>query len=69
MKVEGGVLYLVSGVEIDLPTEAAVEAVTAFWESIPKGDDVPVTVALTSTHEIVLVRSSIAAIERRGSAS
>ena len=69
MKVKGGILHLVSGGEIDLPTEAAVEAVTMFWESIPKGDDVPVTVALAPTHEIVLVRSSIAAIERRGSAS
>lgn len=66
MKVVGGTLHLVSGGEIDLPTEAAVEAVTRFWESIPKGDDVPVVIALTATHEIVLVRSSIAAIERRG---
>lgn len=69
MKVEGGVLHLVSGREIDLPTEAAVEMVTTFWESIPKGDDVPVTIGLSPTHEVVLVRSSIAAIERRGSAS
>lgn len=67
MKVNGGTLHLVSGREIDLPTEGAVEAVTKFWESIPKGDDVPVTVVLTPTHEVVLVRSSIAAIERHGS--
>ncbi|HEX6250832.1 MAG TPA: hypothetical protein VFZ56_05315 [Gemmatimonadaceae bacterium] len=69
MKIEGGVLHLVSGAKIELPSEAAVEAVTAFWESIPKGDDVPVSVALTPAHEVVLVRSSIAAIERRGSAA
>lgn len=68
MKVEGGILHLIAGGKIDLPTEAAVEAVTMFWESIPRGDDVPVTVVLTPTHEVVLVRSSIAAIERRGSA-
>lgn len=66
MKVVGGTLHLVSGREIDLPTESAVEAVTRFWESIPKGDDVPVVIELAATHEIVLVRSSIVAIERRG---
>ncbi len=65
MKVVGGTLHLISGREIDLPTEASVNAATEFWQSIPKGDDVPVTVQLTPTHEVVLVRSSIVAIERR----
>jgi hypothetical protein len=66
MKVVGGTLHLVSGLKIDLPTQAAVDAATEFWQSIPEGDDVPVTVQLTPNHEVVLVRSSIAAIERRG---
>ena len=67
MDVYGGTLHLISGKEIALPDEKAVEAVTAFWESIPKNDDVPTAIQISPTFDIMLTRSSIIAIERVGS--
>ena len=63
MKAASGTLHLFSGKEINLPTAEAVDLVTTFWSSIPDRDDVPTTIALTPSHEIIVTRSSIAAIE------
>ena len=68
MDIYGGTLHLISGKEIPLPDGKAVDAVMAFWESIPKNDDVPSVIEITPTLDIVLTRSSIIAIERVGSA-
>jgi hypothetical protein len=68
MDIYGGTLHLISGKEIPLPDDTAVEAVMNFWESVPKNDDVPSVISLTPTLDIVLTRSSIIAIERVGSA-
>jgi len=65
MKIISGTLYLYSGKEINLTSAEAVEAVSSFWSSIPRADDVPSVVPLSATQQIILTRSSIAAIEQR----
>lgn len=67
MDIYGGTLHLISGKEIALPDGKAVEAVTTFWQSIPKNDDIPTPIEIGPTLDIVLTRSSIIAIERVGS--
>jgi len=40
--------------------------VTSFWSSVPDHDDIPTTLELSPTHQIVVTRSSIAAVELVG---
>ncbi|MEO8195072.1 MAG: hypothetical protein ABI681_14560 [Gemmatimonadales bacterium] len=65
MRVVSGTLYLYSGKEVNLPSADAVETVSTFWSSIPRDDDIPTVLDLSSTQKIILTRSSIVAIEQR----
>ena len=68
MDIYGGTLHLISGKEIALPTAEAANAVTDFWMSVPEKDDVPTTIRIGPTLDIVLTRWSIVAVELVGSA-